>query len=49
MARAANRRPRTNLEWSMKFSKTSLADAMVIDMQRNEDARGFFARTFCDA
>ena len=31
----------------MKFSKTSLADAMVIDMQRNEDSRGFFARTFC--
>ena len=31
----------------MKFSKTSLADAMVIDMQRNEDERGFFARTFC--
>ena len=31
----------------MKFSKTTLADAMVIDMQRNEDARGFFARTFC--
>ena len=31
----------------MKFSKTTLADAMVIDMQRNEDERGFFARTFC--
>src|SRR5688572_11104304 len=31
----------------MKFGKTSLQDAMVIDMQRNEDARGFFARTFC--
>ena len=31
----------------MKFSKTSLADAMVIDLVRNEDSRGFFARTFC--
>ena len=31
----------------MQFSRTRLADAMVIDMQRLEDARGFFARTFC--
>lgn len=31
----------------MKFTETTLADAMVIDMQRNEDERGFFARTFC--
>ena len=31
----------------MQFKRTSLADAMVIDMQRNEDSRGFFARTFC--
>ena len=31
----------------MEFSRTRLADAMVIDMQRHEDSRGFFARTFC--
>ena len=32
----------------MKFGKTSLQDAMVIDMVRNEDSRGFFARSFCE-
>ena len=32
----------------MKFSQTSLQDAMVIDMVRNEDERGFFARSFCE-
>ena len=32
----------------MKFSKTSLKDAMVIDLVRNEDSRGFFARSFCE-
>ncbi|MCB1371026.1 MAG: dTDP-4-dehydrorhamnose 3,5-epimerase, partial [Rhodobacteraceae bacterium] len=32
----------------MKFSKTSLQDAVVIDMVRNEDERGFFARSFCE-
>jgi dTDP-4-dehydrorhamnose 3,5-epimerase len=31
----------------MEFSSTHLADAMVVDMQRQEDSRGFFARTFC--
>ena len=31
----------------MKFSKTSLADAVVIDMQPHADDRGYFARTFC--
>lgn len=31
----------------MEFSRTRLADAMVIDMQRHEDPRGFFVRTFC--
>jgi dTDP-4-dehydrorhamnose 3,5-epimerase len=31
----------------MKFSKTSLADAVLIDLTRHGDARGFFARTFC--
>jgi dTDP-4-dehydrorhamnose 3,5-epimerase len=31
----------------MKFAKTSLADAMVIDVDRFDDDRGYFARTFC--
>ena len=31
----------------MKFGKTSLQDAMVVDMVRSDDSRGFFARTFC--
>jgi dTDP-4-dehydrorhamnose 3,5-epimerase len=31
----------------MKFSNTSLADAVVIDMQPHADNRGYFARTFC--
>lgn len=31
----------------MKFSKTSLADAVLIDLSKFEDSRGFFARTFC--
>jgi dTDP-4-dehydrorhamnose 3,5-epimerase len=33
----------------MKFTKTSLRDAVVIDLQKLGDARGFFARTFCAA
>lgn len=33
----------------MKFTKTSLADAVVIDLEKRGDARGFFARTFCAA
>ena len=31
----------------MKFTKTSLKDAVVIDLTKHGDARGFFARTFC--
>jgi dTDP-4-dehydrorhamnose 3,5-epimerase len=31
----------------MKFTETSLAGAFVIDLDRREDDRGFFARTFC--
>ena len=31
----------------MEFARTRLADARVIDLQRHEDSRGFFARTFC--
>ena len=31
----------------MKFSKTSLRDAVLIDLDKREDERGFFARTFC--
>jgi dTDP-4-dehydrorhamnose 3,5-epimerase len=31
----------------MKFHKTTLKDAMLIDLERRGDDRGFFARTFC--
>jgi dTDP-4-dehydrorhamnose 3,5-epimerase len=31
----------------MKFSKTRLADAVLIDPDRHADERGFFARVFC--
>ena len=31
----------------MKFTQTSLADAVLIDLTRLGDERGFFARTFC--
>lgn len=31
----------------MLFTETALAGAYVIDLERREDARGFFARTFC--
>ena len=30
----------------MKFLKTNLNDAYVIEIEKNEDERGFFARTF---
>lgn len=33
----------------MKFTPARLADAMVIDLEKRGDARGFFARTFCAA
>lgn len=31
----------------MKFSETSLKDAMLIALEKRGDQRGFFARTFC--
>ena len=31
----------------MIFTETALAGAFVIDLERREDDRGFFARTFC--
>ena len=31
----------------MKFIKTSLEDAVVIEQQRHGDARGYFSRTYC--
>lgn len=31
----------------MEFLKTSLQDAVLIDLTKFEDSRGFFARTFC--
>jgi dTDP-4-dehydrorhamnose 3,5-epimerase len=31
----------------MIFTKTSLEDAWLIDIEPHEDERGFFARTFC--
>ena len=31
----------------MKFTPTDLAGATVIDLERREDARGWFARTYC--
>ena len=31
----------------MIFKETALAGAFIIDLERREDDRGFFARTFC--
>ena len=31
----------------MIFTATELKDAFIIDLERREDERGFFARTFC--
>ncbi len=31
----------------MKFSATPIAGAFVVDIERMDDERGFFARTFC--
>lgn len=31
----------------MRFTETKLAGAFLIDIEPREDARGFFARTFC--
>jgi dTDP-4-dehydrorhamnose 3,5-epimerase len=30
------------------FTKTALAGATIIDVERREDARGYFGRTFCE-
>jgi len=32
----------------MFFSKTKLRDAYVLELDRKEDERGFFARTYCE-
>jgi dTDP-4-dehydrorhamnose 3,5-epimerase len=32
----------------MRFSTTLLQNAMVIDLERREDSRGYFARVFCE-
>ena len=31
----------------MKFTKTSLRDAVLIELEKRADARGYFARSFC--
>ena len=31
----------------MRFTETKLKGAFIIDLERREDERGFFARTFC--
>jgi dTDP-4-dehydrorhamnose 3,5-epimerase len=31
----------------MKFSETPIGGAFLVEMERNEDERGFFARTWC--
>jgi len=33
----------------MRFHKTSIVGALVVEPERHADARGFFARTFCAA
>ena len=33
----------------MKFSKTRLADAVLVELDRHVDERGFFARVYCAA
>jgi dTDP-4-dehydrorhamnose 3,5-epimerase len=35
------------LEGVLKFIETRLAGAFVLELERHEDERGFFARTFC--
>jgi dTDP-4-dehydrorhamnose 3,5-epimerase len=32
----------------MRFQETPLKGAYVVDLERNEDDRGFFARSFCE-
>lgn len=31
----------------MRFTRTDLEGAFLLDLERHEDSRGFFARTFC--
>lgn len=33
----------------MRFHPTDLADAVLIELEKRSDDRGFFARTFCEA
>lgn len=33
----------------MRFTPARLQDAVVIDLERREDSRGYFARSFCEA
>jgi dTDP-4-dehydrorhamnose 3,5-epimerase len=35
------------LEDNMRFTETKLTGAYLIDLERREDSRGYFARTFC--
>ncbi|USG60341.1 dTDP-4-dehydrorhamnose 3,5-epimerase [Sneathiella marina] len=32
----------------MKFTATEISDVFIVDMDRHEDDRGYFARTFCE-
>ena len=32
----------------MKFTATALPGAYIVDLERHEDERGFFATTYCD-
>ena len=32
----------------MRFTPTTLADAVLVDLEKREDPRGWFARTFCE-
>ena len=40
-------RASTDLGGPVKFTETRLAGAFIIDLERREDSRGYFARTFC--
>ncbi|MDB5932483.1 MAG: rfbC [Polaromonas sp.] len=32
----------------MIFNKTALPDALIVDLERREDSRGYFARAYCE-
>ena len=38
----------TGPERLMRFTPTTLKDAVLIDLEKREDPRGWFARTFCE-